>query len=171
MLEKNNINKILGIFFDSPTKEFHMRELSRKAGISTPTVLIVIEYLKRRNLVAVHRKGNLKIAKASGSVDFIRSKRVANIQKIYESGFIDYINNLYEKPQAIVLFGSFSRGDDIEASDADIAVFTHQHKSPDTEPFERMLHRKISIHEIDSKKISREFHNNLTNGIVMEGAL
>ena len=171
MLDKSNTLKTLEMFFEHPTTEFHIRELSRKTGISAPTVLLAVDALKKRGLVAAYKKGNMKIVKASGSTEFIRAKRIANIQRAYDSGIIDYLSDLYEKPQAIILFGSFSRGDDIEKSDIDIAILTRSHMEPKLEAFERKLGKHVSIHEIDRKKISKEFYSNLANGIVMEGAL
>lgn len=171
MLEKNNIKNLMEIIFDNPTKEFHIRELARKIGIAAPTVLLAVEVLKKYDFVSVYRKGNMKMVRASGSIAFIRAKRVRNIQRVYESGIIDYLNDLYEKPRAIVLFGSFSRGDDIEKSDIDIAVVTKSSKEPNLEAFRKKLGRNVSIHEIDINKVSKEFHNNIVNGIVMGGAI
>jgi len=171
MLEKNNIEKILGVFFDHPTREFHIRELARRSGISAPTILLAVNILLKKNLIDMHKKGNMKIVKASGSTEFIRIKRIENIRRVYESGIIDYLRDLYEKPMAIILFGSFSRGDDTEKSDIDIAVVTKQHEEAGIDLYEKKFNRKISIHEVDVKKISKEFYSNLANGIVMDGAM
>lgn len=173
MIDKNSISIVLEVFFDSPTKEFHARELSRKTSLSIFSVLEAIKKLSKEGIISVHKKGNMKIIKADQSVKFIRAKRINNLEKIYNSGLTDYLNETYDKPEAIILFGSYSRGDDIETSDIDIAVITKGHKDHKNslERFERITSRKISVHEIDIKKVSREFHNNLINGIVLEGAL
>ena len=159
------------MFFDNPTKEFNARELSRKTGLSIFSVLEAIKKLSKEGLISAQKKGNMKIVKASYSDVFIRSKRIRNLEKVYDSKIIEYLSEAYEKPEAIILFGSYSRGDDIENSDVDIAIITKDHKNLNTEKFEKMLSRKISIHEIDLKKVSKEFHNNLINGIVLEGAM
>ncbi|MDI6721630.1 MAG: nucleotidyltransferase domain-containing protein, partial [Candidatus Aenigmarchaeota archaeon] len=105
------------------------------------------------------------------SADFIRAKRVNNLKKLYDSRIVDYLSEIYDKPEAIILFGSYGRGDDVENSDIDIAVITRSHKELNTEKFEKFMSREVSIHEIDLKKTSTEFHNNLINGIVLEGAI
>jgi len=171
MIDKNSIFIVLDAFFDNPTKEFHARELSRKTGLSIFSVLEAIKKLSKEGLISAQKKGNMKIVKASYSDVFIRSKRIRNLEKVYDSKIIEYLSEAYEKPEAIILFGSYSRGDDIENSDVDIAIITKDHKNLNTEKFEKMLSRKISIHEIDLKKVSKEFHNNLINGIVLEGAM
>lgn len=171
MIDKNSNFIVLDVFFDKPTKEVHARELSRITGLSIFAVLQAIKTLSKNGFISVYKKGNMKIAKASQSLEFIRSKRIRNMEKLYDSGMVDYISKIYDKPEAIVLFGSYSRGDDIESSDIDIAIITNERKEPNLERFERILSRKISLHEINLKKISKEFHNNLVNGIVMEGAI
>ena len=173
MIDKNSISIVLDVFFDNPTKEVHARELSRNTGLSIFSVLEAIKKLSKEGLISVNKKGNMKIVKASNSSVFVRKKRVKNLEKIYDSDLIDYVSEMYNKPEAIILFGSYSRGDDIETSDIDIAIITKKHKDHKNglERFERILSRKISVHEIDIKKISKEFHNNLINGIVLEGAL
>lgn len=171
MLEKNNTERILDVFFDYPAKEFHIRELARKSRISAPTVLLAVNRLLKCNIVEVRKKGNMKIVKAAGTLEFLRAKRMGNIEHLYESGLVDYLNDLYDKPKAVILFGSFSRGDDTEKSDIDIAVITTHHKDPRLDAFEKKLNRKISVHEVDIKRMSREFYSNLINGVVMEGAI
>ena len=171
MIDKNSIFIVLGAFFDSPTKEFHARELSRKTDLSIFAVLEAIKKLSKEKLVTFYKKGNMKIVKASQSTAFTRAKRVRNLEKIYESGVVDYLSHVYDKPETIILFGSYSRGDDIENSDIDIAIITREHKEANMGKFEKILSRNISLHEIDLKKTSKEFHNNLTNGIALEGAL
>ena len=171
MIDKNSLSVVLNIFFDSPTNEFHARELSRKTGLSIFSVLEAIKKLSKEGLISVHKKGNMKIVKASNSMKFIRIKRIRNLEKLYESGIVDYLNEQYNNPEAIILFGSYSRGDDVENSDIDIGIISKEHKKEALEKFEKKLLRKISLHETDFKKISKEFHNNLINGIILEGAI
>src|SRR3989344_3111904 len=160
MIDKNSISTILAVFFDNTTTEFHARELSRKTGLSIFAVLGAIKKLSNNGFVTTLKKCNMKIIKASNSARFNRAKRIRNLEKLYDSGIVDYLSEKYDKPEAIALFGSYSRGDDVEKSDIDIAIITKEHKEPDMKKFEKSLSRTISIHEIDIKKISREFHNN-----------
>src|SRR3989338_256995 len=111
MIDKNSIFIVLDAFFDNPTKEFHARELSRKTGLSIFSVLEAIKKLSKEGLISAQKKGNMKIVKASYSDVFIRSKRIRNLEKVYDSKIIEYLSEAYEKPEAIILFGSYSRGD------------------------------------------------------------
>src|SRR3989344_8397437 len=137
MIDKNSISVVLDEILDNPTKEFHARELSRKTNLSIFSVLEAIKKLSKEDFISVKKKGNMKIVKASHSTEFIRTKRIRNLEKLYDCGIVDYLNESYQKPGAIILFGSYSRGDDIENSDIDIAIITKDHKEPNMEKFEK----------------------------------
>lgn len=171
MIGKNSVLRVTDIIFNSPTREFHARELSRLSGLSIFAVLEALKRLSKDGIISVSKKGNLKIAKASNSKSFIRAKRIRNLEKLYSSGLVDHLLHSYGTTEAIVLFGSYGRGDDIEKSDIDIAIITDDHKEQDLGKFEKILSRKISLHEIKLKEINKGFHNSLINGIVLEGAL
>ena len=74
-------------------------------------------------------------------------------------------------PDAIVLFGSASRGEDIEGSDIDLFLVAKE-REINLRKFEKKLKRKISLHFEDSvSKVPKELMNNIINGIVVYGYL
>ncbi len=171
MIEKNNTWKILRFFFVSPLKEVHLRELSREMGLSMPAVLSAVKKIKKENLVLVKKGIALTTVKANLEFKgFKWLKRAYNLESIYTSGLIDYLLKSCN-PQTIICFGSYSRGEDIESSDVDIAVIGGKDLILDLTKFEKAFGRKISIHNIKLDKVSEEFRSNLYNGIVLEGAL
>jgi predicted nucleotidyltransferase len=127
--------------------------------------------LRKDKLVVTEKAGVALQISASLTEPFRQLKRVHNLEQIYESGLIDYLNELYRHPQAIVLFGSYSRGEDTERSDTDIAILTDKHLQPTMATFEKKIGRPISIHEVDTSRVSEEFKNSLCNGVVLEGAI
>ncbi|MBI3190222.1 nucleotidyltransferase domain-containing protein [archaeon] len=73
-------------------------------------------------------------------------------------------------PKAIILFGSYSKGEDIETSDIDIVVVTKTKKNLDVEKFEKLLKRKIHLIVIDStEKLDKNIEHKLMNGIIIYG--
>ena len=70
-----------------------------------------------------------------------------------------------------MVFGSYSKGEDISKSDIDVAVVTKKGAKLDLKDFEKYLRRKISIYEIQINDSSKEFLNNLANGTVVYGFL
>ena len=171
MIEKSTIQKVLTIFFENPSREFHLRELSRLLGLSMPTIISATDKLAKENLI-VKEKGKVitKVMANRENIDFTRLKRLHNLELIYKSSLINHLSESYNQPKAIILFGSFSRGEDIEKSDIDIAVITNKRLNLDLPKYENMLKKAINLHEVNLDKISKEFKANLLNGIVLEGS-
>ena len=171
MIEKSTKEKVLEFFFRNPSKETHLRELSRILRLSMPTIISATDDLAKENLIIKIKSGFItKVQANRESVSFIRKKRMYNLAITFESGIVEHLLKIHNHPKAIILFGSFSRGDDIEKSDVDIAVITKKKTSLDTTKYEKFLGRRISIHEIDLNDVSSEFRSNLANGIVLEGS-
>ena len=171
MIEKSTINKVLELFFVNPSIEFHLRELSRLLKLSMPTIVSTTDILSKEKMV-IKTKGKVltRVIANRENVKFVRHKRVYNLEQIYVSGFVDILVSKYNQPKNIILFGSFSRGEDNENSDIDIGIVTNKKIGVDVSSFEKALKRKITIHEIDINKVSGEFKANLANGVVLEGS-
>lgn len=171
MFTKTNRNKVMELFLLNPDKQFHLREIARLSGLSPAGALKISRKLEKEGLVLREktRVTDNYIANVENK-EYIALKKAFNIYNIFSCGIIGELKNKY-LPEAIVLFGSYARGEDTEKSDVDIAVITEKRKSPDMTKYEKVLKRKINIHEIKLQKASREFKNNLTNGITLCGFL
>ncbi|MBI4452943.1 nucleotidyltransferase domain-containing protein [Candidatus Woesearchaeota archaeon] len=171
MIEKSTREKVSEFFFRNPSKETHLRGLSRLLKLSMPTIISVTDDLAKENFIIKIKSGFITQVQANReSIKFIRKKRIYNLAIVFESGIVEHLVKIYNHPQSIILFGSFSRGDDIEKSDVDIAVITKKKVDFDARQYEKSLGRNISIHEIDLNDVSKEFRLNLANGIVLEGS-
>ena len=97
-------------------------------------------------------------------------KKINTLKEIKESSLLDYLNdNLM--PNLIILFGSASKGEDLEDSDIDLFIECSD-KKLDLSKFETKLHRKINLFlSKDFNKLSKELKNNLINGIILKGYL
>jgi predicted nucleotidyltransferase len=159
MVEKNSTQLVARYFFTHPTTEIHLRALTRAVGKSMPVILAAV------------RKLSLTTVKANAENPlFVQLKRVHNLERLYETGLVDQLRKAFDC-QAMVCFGSYSRGDDFEQSDVDIALVGAKQKSIDLSPFESKLKRQISLHFVTKAQVSKEFWHNLANGLVLEGAL
>ncbi|RME55057.1 nucleotidyltransferase domain-containing protein [Candidatus Woesearchaeota archaeon] len=80
---------------------------------------------------------------------------VDNLKRLYESGLADVLEKEFAGA-TIILFGSYSRGEDLKGSDIDIAVIGRKEKELDIEKYEKLLHRPIYINFYESwKKIHK----------------
>ena len=171
MIEKSTTQKVMEVFFENPSKEFHLRELSRLLKLSMPTIISATDKLAKERLI-IKEKGKVitKVMANGKNIDFTRLKRLHNLEWIYKSSLVNHLSESYNNPKAVILFGSFSRGEDSEKSDIDIAVITNKRLNLDLPKYENILKRAINLHEVNLGKISKEFKANLLNGIVLEGS-
>lgn len=176
MLIKNNRDKILDVFFNDPSPAgggFHLRELGRLAGVAPPSVKKYLTELERAGLVlkAKNRAQGYPVYMANRDGEEFRFlKKISMVKAICDSGLLDYLKNAY-LPDVIILYGSASRGEDVQGSDVDLFLQCKE-KRLDLAGFEKALKRGINIffHD-DFKSISPELKNNLINGIVLSGYL
>lgn len=171
MITKNNTLKVMEIFFKHPEMKFHLRELERMTKLSMPGVRKIATKLEKEGLLQSKKEKMVKNFQASRNEKFIQLKRAYNLHSIFNSGLLNFLKDKYEEPEAIVLFGSYSKGEDITQSDIDIAVITRKHKELNLAKFENKLARKIKIYEIRTETAEKEFLNTLANGIVLHGYL
>ncbi|HLC67851.1 MAG TPA: nucleotidyltransferase domain-containing protein [archaeon] len=171
MLTKDNDFRVLKLFLDSPEKKFHIREIARLTGLSPPGILKITGSLSKEGFIESKREGMLRYVYSKRTEKFVHFKRSANLNAVYDSGLVPYLREKYEEPETIVLFGSYSRGEDTSNSDIDIAVVTSKKIRSDITKFEKILNRKINLIEVKLKDAEKEFINTLSNGIVLYGYL
>ncbi|MBU1204538.1 MAG: nucleotidyltransferase domain-containing protein [Nanoarchaeota archaeon] len=176
MLKKDNLHKVLEVFFDDPIPEcigFQLREISRKIKLAPKSVKLYLEELEKAKLIIKkeHRIHNYPVYYANRDNNYFKFLKRLDIQrKIKESGLLDYLD---EKcmPDAIILFGSASKGEDVKESDIDLYLQCEERKIyPDK--FEKKLKRKINLFfEKDFDRLSEELKMNIINGSILAGYL
>ncbi|HLD39190.1 MAG TPA: nucleotidyltransferase domain-containing protein [archaeon] len=165
------MNKIEEMIFRTPEKWVHIREIARRLRVSPNSVRKEAALLKRCGILKEKTEGNMIQYRANmESERYKREKMLHNLRSIFDSGIVDFLYEYYN-PSAIVLFGSYSRGEDTSTSDIDIAVVTSSKKRPDLKKFEKKLSRRIELSLFIRKEVSKEFFNNIINGIVLRGFL
>lgn len=171
MLQKYSAYRILNLFFDCPTKGFYMREISRAAKLSQPSVINRLKELTKEDLIVKDNRGLYPVFKANRDNPVFRAYKTSNmLLRITELGLLDYINDICLS-DSIILFGSASTGYDTDGSDIDLFVQSPE-KKLSLSKYERQLNRKISVFfEENFLKLSPELKNNILNGIVLKGYL
>ena len=171
MIEKYSRYRILREFFDSPGKDFHMREISRNTKIAQPSVMNHLMALVKEKLILKEKKGIYPTYRANRENEFFKIyKKTDLILRMHKMGLISYI---YDSSisNAIILFGSSSKGEDMEESDIDIFVQSPEIKLK-LEKYEKLLNRKISLFfEENFSRLNGELKNNIINGIIIKGYL
>jgi len=160
---KSAITPIKDAYFTSPTMRIGLRPLARAAGISPPAAKRSADYLISQNFLEKRSEGYSALHEERG---FREEKRLWNLARLQQSGVIENIAR-QTAPDAIILFGSYGRGEDWERSDIDLALIGGKTASLKLETFEKALGREVKIHRLN--RPSREFLNTLVNGIVVYG--
>ncbi len=170
MLEKYAPYRILSLFFDSPTRKFQLREICRETGMGLPSVRNHVKMLEKAGFVKKNDLGTYPSYSSSRNERFKLYRRRDVLIRLQESGLVDFLADRL-LPDAIVLFGSSCRGDDVEASDIDLFIVARE-RDVDLKKFESKLKRKISLHFNEKPTgLSKELLSNIINGIVVYGYL
>lgn len=170
------MDKIINLFIKEPEREFHIREVAKLTGKSPTTVSKYTKMLKKKGILLSKKMSNHLLFKANTeSMQFKALKKEQNIREAISSGLIEYIEEELNNPEAVILFGSFAKGENIPESDIDIAVITPIKKDLSLEKFENKLGHNIQLFLYSEKEIgqmktkNKELLNNLLNGIIIRG--
>jgi predicted nucleotidyltransferase len=176
--EQDAYTKLNRWFFDYPTTEFGLNDLCSALKISKTTANKVVTLLKEENFLNVKPIGNLwRISCNPHHAHNLTRKIPYHLNLIYESGIIERIRETNPNPRAIILFGSYRKGDDIETSDIDVAVeLLDDDEVQITELgiIPQLGYRqnvRVNAHMFSRNKINLNLFVNIANGIVLDGFL
>lgn len=172
MEHKSSLLNVLEVFAMEPMRIHYIKEIAKKIGLAPTSVKLHIKYLLKTRVI-LKKKGEIfrgYIADRDNA-DFMFYKKIINLIRLKESGLLEFIaESLF--PQAIVLYGSYAKGDDVEGSDIDLLIITKTKGKIKTGKFEMILKRKIHIMAEESLgSLSKELRAEIINGIVLQGYL
>ena len=170
--------RILEILFNFPNEEFSLTDLAKKAKIAKSNIGSILKGLEELKFIEITRLSNLWRIKANQiGLNFIRSKIIYNLDSIYKSGLIEFLENHFKNPKSIILFGSVRKGEDISKSDIDIAIESDDFKKYEVKElnelseFEKIFEKNIQLHLFNKKNVDINVFNNIANGIILSGFL
>ncbi|MDD3175466.1 MAG: nucleotidyltransferase domain-containing protein [Candidatus Nanoarchaeia archaeon] len=169
MIKKSIKEKLKEHYLNNPNDKKRVRELERTLKIPLPSVIRYCQELIQEEILTIERIGTVKLFIANkASKEYIFEKKIHNLRKINESKMVEYMKQQLSNP-GIILFGSFSKGEDDENSDIDLYIETLSKKKLNLEKFEKIFNKKIQIfqyenlHEVPNKNLA----NNILNGIII----
>lgn len=170
--------KVLEVFFRFPEKEFSLSDLAKEARVAKANIGLILDELSGMGFIQITKLSKIWRIKANqNNWYFIRSKIIYNLNFVYQSGLVEFLNDYFKNPRAIILFGSFRKGEDISNSDIDIAIETSEARNYEITglrelvELERETGKKIQIHIFNREKIDNNIFNNIANGILLLGFL
>lgn len=178
LYEETARNKIVGVLFRYPEKEFSLSDLAREAGVAKANIGNILNEFQEAGIINIEKLSKIwRIRSNQTNWIYVRSKIVYNLNFIYKSGLVEFLVDFFKNPKAVVLFGSFRKGEDIYNSDIDIAIESAEAKGYETiglrelSEFEMSIGRKIQIHLFNRESIDINVFNNIANGILLWGFL
>ncbi len=170
--------KILNFFFSFPNKEMGLNELVKETKISKTNANQIVHWVVKEGFLKKEIIGKSWRISNNFNHKYNKTKKILyNLDLIYESGIIEKIRRKILNSKAIILFGSYKKGDDDEKSDIDIAVEVLDGKPLRIEKlgiinkFGYRRNVEINLHIFSRNKIDINLFSNIANGIVLDGFL
>lgn len=165
--------RIKEYFTINPLVQLRVRQIERLVKVPIPSAIRYTKELEQEGFLKKTKIANITLFSANRSSKFfLIGKTSFNFKSLFESGLVDFLIKALSNP-TIVVFGSYSRGEDVETSDIDLYIETSTKTKLDLKKFEKKLQRKIQIFSYSNiKKVeNKELANNMLNGIVLNGFL
>ncbi|MBS3092330.1 nucleotidyltransferase domain-containing protein [Candidatus Pacearchaeota archaeon] len=168
MIQKCSLMNVAEVFFKEPTKVHFIKEISRKIKLAPTSVRVHIKTLKKEGIIIKKEASpfNGLVANLDSS-KFIFYKRASNLFSLFNLREA-IINSI--APSAIILFGSYSMGEDTEDSDIDFIVLRKTKKEINIQEFEKSLNRKIHITYLNNiNELDVNVKENAKRGVIIYG--
>ena len=156
-------------FFMNPTSKLRVRQIEREIKAPLPSVIRYCRELEKEGMLKKESVSGISTYSADRvSKRFLTAKMLFNIKIVFESGLVEYLVKGYFNP-VIVLFGSYSKGEDTEESDIDLYLETPKKQEFNLQKFEKSLKHKIQVFNYRNIKEVPNHHlsNNIINGITL----
>ncbi len=171
-------NRIIGVLFRYPEKEFSLSDLAREARVAKANIGSILGEFHKIGLITIEKLSKIWRIKANQTnLVFIKSKIIYNLDLVYRTELVEFLVEYFKNPKVIILFGSFRKGEDLSNSDIDIAIESDEVKEykitglRELSEFEKVMGRRIQIHLFNRKSIDINVFSNIANGIVLWGFL
>jgi len=173
--------KVLFWFFSFPNARTSLNELSSCLKISKTTARKASEKLISEGFLIKEIHAKTWIIQANQRHRYNFSEKVsfnlAMVYKAYYEQIRKKIQDIVPNPQAVMLFGSYRKGDDNEKSDIDLAVEIQEDKELkiiNLCTLGSLGYRKnvlVNLHIFSRSAVNINLFSNIANGILLDGFL
>ena len=163
-------NEIFRILCIKSGENLNQRNVAKLLKVSPTAVAKAIKDLIKLELLKNEKSNNMNLSLIQLNREnhkAITYKRIENLKMIYESNLVECLFESFPGSK-IVLFGSYSLGEDTTKSDIDIAIIGAKEKDIDLIKYNKLLEREINInYYTDLKEINKNLRENIMNGVVL----
>src|SRR3989339_708521 len=152
----------------------NLRGLAKSLKVSPTAVSKSLDKLEKEGLIKINKSKTMNLMSIEFNRDnqkAINFKRIENVKIIYESNFLETLENLFPGC-SIILFGSYSLGEDTINSDIDTAIIGTKGKEIELTKYNKLFERKVTINFYKSwSDIHKHLKENILRGIVLHGGI
>ena len=163
-------NEIFRLLCIKTGRKLNQRIIANFLKVSPTAVAKALKGLEKEQLIKIEKSKTMNLNLIELNRDnpkAIAMKRVENLKLIYESGLADFLESKFPGC-TIIIFGSYSLGEDIISSDIDLAIIGSKKKDINLTKFEMLLERTILINFFENlRKINKNLRENIINGITL----
>ena len=176
--EEDAYTKVLYWFFAYPTKEVSLNNLVEAVNISKTSANKAVRRLVEEGFLRLKQLGRLWRITCNQEHEYNLTRKIPfNLQTVYQAGILEEVRKRIPNPRAVVLFGSYRKGDDTEESDIDIAAEVMDDEDLrilelgvlTTLGFRENV--PVNLHVFSRNHVDLNLFANIANGIVLEGFL
>ncbi|MDD5192759.1 MAG: nucleotidyltransferase domain-containing protein [Candidatus Nanoarchaeia archaeon] len=165
ILQKCSLWKVAEIFFLEPTKTHYIKEISRNISLAHTSIIKHLSTLLELGLIVKSKSDIYNGYKSNREIpEFVFHKKISNLIFLNNSGLTQALKEHY--PKAIILYGSYDKGEDIESSDIDIYVDSKKFNI-NPEKYEKYLGR--NIHLLFKEEASKSLMESIKQGTIIFG--
>lgn len=166
--------EILRFLFIHTGIKFNQRNIAEKLGVSPTAVSKSLKLLEKENLIKAikdEKSQTFQIGLNLENPHVFQIKRAENLKMLYESGLIDFLSETFSGV-TLILFGSFSFGEDNNHSDIDIAIIGIKEKRLNLDQYEKLFSKQIVLQFYnDFSGIHKNLRESILNGIILKGSV
>lgn len=172
---KSKETKVMELFFQEPTRQWHFEEILKEAGITRSKAGAWLGKLGKEGFVRrVKERGRMPYYTGNyANPAYQNRKRLYAMEMLYECGLLNHLTSL-EKAETVVLFGSLARWDWYSKSDIDIFIYGEP-EGLGIAKYEIKAKRDIQLficrNKQELKKLGKGLLRNIIKGIVIKGNL
>ena len=121
ILTETNTLKILGYLIENPGRGFIEKEIQKATGVSKAGVNLSLRRLAQKRLIERNQRGRMYFYTTQANNPFIKQLKILkNISRLWP-----LVKRLKGVSQKIILFGSWSRGENLQDSDIVLCLLTN----------------------------------------------
>lgn len=164
-------SEVFSLLCQRAGEKLSQREIAKLLKVSPTAISSIVKKLREMRLATVEKTKTINfISFNRDDPRAIELKRAENLKVITLSGLSQYLTEQLAGA-TVILFGSYSKGEDTITSDFDLAVIGRKEKGLTLQPFAKRLHRPINVNFYESWNIHYNLKNNILNGIILQGSV